>query len=410
MTPRRPLNPTATAGLAAIGLGSLCGGVAQAQVADDFDPRAHLLGDPGGLRSAAEDHGFALDANLTGDHSIVLNGGRAPRATATRYLAEAGVTVDTDTAFGLPGGTLRVAYVGFHGDNGNLDSGDFQTYSNIDAEPFDALYSVWYRQRLFDERLSIRVGKVDANTDFAYVDNGGGFIHSSPGFSPTIQGFPSYPDPATSMSVFLRPHGGFYLGAGVYDGATQAGVRTGTRGPSTFFDDDPGGLFWIGETGLEYAGEGRDGRIGFGAWRHTGDFERFAGGTAEHADGVYAVWDQTVYADSASPREAGVFAQYALADEAVSEATHHASLGVEIQSLLADRPNDVSGLMASYVAFSDAPGAGFRDDHELAIEAFHAIRATGWLTLKPDLQYIVHPGGTGLDDATVATLRARIAL
>ena len=83
MTPRRPLNPTATAGLAAIGLGSLCGGVAQAQVADDFDPRAHLLGDPGGLRSAAEDHGFALDANLTGDHSIVLNGGRAPRATAT---------------------------------------------------------------------------------------------------------------------------------------------------------------------------------------------------------------------------------------------------------------------------------------------------------------------------------------
>lgn len=210
------------------------------------------------------------------------------------------------------------------------------------------------------------------------------------------------------MSAFVRPGNGVYIGAGVYDGATQAGVRTGTRGPSTFYDD-PGGLFSIAETGLAY-GDMHNGRLGVGYWHHSGEFERFDAGTDKHADGAYVVWDQTIYAEHASGREVGLFAQYGWANAAISEVEHHASTGLQIQSLLRGRPNDVSGLMASYVAFSDAPAAGFRDDHELAIEAFHAIQATGWLTLKPDLQYIVNPGGMGLDDATVATLRAQISL
>jgi porin len=397
----------------ALPLGALCLGLAlagasQAQTADEFDTGHNLLGDPAGLRSSAAARGFVLDASLTGDYSAVLEGGESTRATAARYLIEAGMTIDTDTAFGLPGGSFYVGYVGFHGDDGSMDVGDFQGTSNIDAEPFDALYSLWYRQSLFDDRLSIKIGKEDANTDFAYVDNGGGFIHSSPGFSPTIQAFPSYPDPATSVSAFLRPGGGLYVGAGMYDGATQAGIRTGTRGPSTFYGE-PSDLFWIGETGIEY-GDVHNGRLGVGYWQHTGEFERFDAGTEDHADGAYIVWDQTIYADNVSAREVGLFAQYGWADEAISEVEHHASTGVQIQSLLTNRPDDLSGLMASYVAFSDAPGAGFSDDHELAIEAFHAIQAADWLTIKPDLQYIVNPGGMGLDDATVATLRAQISL
>ncbi|MES1939229.1 porin [Salinisphaera sp. T5B8] len=86
--------------------------------------RDTLLGDIGGLRSAAEARGLSINAVIVGDYSVVLDGGANPRATAARYLLEAGLELDTDAAFGWPGGTLRVAYVGFHGDNGNLDSGD----------------------------------------------------------------------------------------------------------------------------------------------------------------------------------------------------------------------------------------------------------------------------------------------
>lgn len=105
--------------------------------------RERLLGDPARIRSATEKHGIALDATIIGDYSDVLDGGAAPRATAARYLIEADLTLDTQPLFGWPGGTVRAAHLGFHGGNGNRESGDAQTYSNIDETPFDAPYSLW---------------------------------------------------------------------------------------------------------------------------------------------------------------------------------------------------------------------------------------------------------------------------
>ena len=52
---------------------------------------------------------------------------------------------------------------------------------------------MWLERRLLRDRLRLKVGKADANADFAGVFAGGEFLHSSAGYSPTIQGFPSYP-------------------------------------------------------------------------------------------------------------------------------------------------------------------------------------------------------------------------
>ncbi|WP_348765906.1 carbohydrate porin [uncultured Salinisphaera sp.] len=376
--------------------------------APDIATRDTLLGDMGGLRPAAQARGLSFDAVAIGDYSIVLDGGAEPRATAARYLIEAGIELDTEAAFGWPGGTLRASYLGFHGDNGNLDSGDIQVYSNIDETPLDAFYSLWYRQDLFDERLAIKIGKMDANEDFAYVDNGDQFLNSSPGFSPTILAFPSYPDPATGIALFAELPAGVYARAGVYDGSSLNGRRTGTRGPDNFLGDDSD-RFSVGEVGLEYRLAELDGRLGFGYWRHDGDFPRFDGGVDDSSDGVYLVWDQSLYDDPASPLAVDGFAQYGRADEQVSELASHIGAGVQVTGLIADRPDDLTGLMVSRVDFSDAPGAGFTQDHETALEVFHAVQVTPWMALKPDFQYIVNPGGMGLDDARVATLRGEIA-
>ena len=104
-----------------------------------------------------------------------------------------------------------------------------------------------------------------------------------------------------------------------------------------------------------------------------------------------------------------VFAQYAKTDDAISAIDTHIAGGAEFTGLLNGRPKDISGLMASYVGFSDAPGAGFVADYELAVEAFYGIRPVPWFELKPDMQYIINPGGRGIDDALVGTLRARLA-
>ncbi|RJS94105.1 carbohydrate porin [Salinisphaera sp. Q1T1-3] len=358
---------------------------------------------PAGLRDAAAAHGLSFDVTGVGDYSLVLDGGASPRASAARYLIEAGVTLDTARAFGLPGGKLRAAYVGFHGDNGNLDTGDLQVYSNIDETPFDAFYALWYRQSLFNDHLALKIGKMDINDDFAYVDNGQGFIHSSPGFSPTVLGFPSYPDPATGVAVFASLPSGWYARAGIYDGSSLNGRRTGTRGPRDFLTNDD--RFTIGEAGLDYRLGDRTGRLGVGYWRHASTLERFDGGTDNGSDGLYIVWDQSLYADPTSTFAIDGFAQYGQADDTVSEMTSHVGAGVQITGLFQGRDADVTGFMASRVGLSNAPGADFTADQETAIEVFHAVRATNWLTIKPDFQYIINPGGMGLDDARVATLR-----
>ena len=67
------------------------------------------------------------------------------------------------------------------------------------------------------------------------------------------------------------------------------------------------------------------------------------------------------------------------------------------------------GLMASQAWLSDKTGAGFTEDYELAIELFYKAQVNGSFSLKPDLQYILHPGGdASLKDAVVLTLRGEL--
>ena len=65
-----------------------------------------------------------------------------------------------------------------------------QAFVNNDADDFTALYELWYEQYLFDDVVRVKIGKLDANSEFAYVEHGGEFIHSSPGVSPSILSFP----------------------------------------------------------------------------------------------------------------------------------------------------------------------------------------------------------------------------
>ena len=384
----------------AVIFGVLSGGTALAQV----DVPGREVDEAAGLRTRIAEHGLTFDVDIVADYSMVLSGGAEPRGIADRLLAQAGVTLDTEKALGWPGGQVFITYQGFHGDDGSLDSGDAQVYSNIDATAFDALYSVYYEQRLIDDQLDIKLGKMDANADFAYVNNGAAFIHSSPGFSPTILSFPSYPDPSTAVNMFWHDRRGPYLGAGVYDGATQDGIATGTRGPATFFGP-PDATFYIAEAGAVYDFAGHPGRLGIGAWHHTGIFERFDASEADHASGTYVVLDQTLYSAARSPRQLEGFAQYGRVNGAVSPFSDHVGAGVTLSAPSTDRPDDAVGLMASYVVFSDAPGTDFKADYELAIEAFYAVQLGPILRLKPDLQYIANPGGRGLANATVGTLR-----
>ena len=178
------------------------------------------------------------------------------------------------------------------------------------------------------------------------------------------------------------------LGAGVYESLLEDGP-----------DNDTAGLFSIVESRFSWA-EG--GRFVLGAWRDQGELQGFDGGSRHSHDGYYVILEQQLGPGL------NLFLQAGSSDEAVAEITSHYAIGLAATGLLKSRPDDTAGFMATRAVLSKMNGD---QEDETALELFYGFRVSKYLTLKPDLQYIIHPSGDpAMDDALVVTLRLEFGL
>lgn len=366
---------------------------------------SRATGDWNGHRRRLSDHGLTIRSGWTIDTSKVESGG-ARRNTTTRSLFRLGADWDLEPLLALGGSSVHATFQAQAGRNASESVGDFQTFSNVDAENRQQLAELWLEQTFGEERVRVRIGKFDANRDFAYVESAGTFLNSSMGFTPTILSFPSYPDPALGAAVTARAGDRFEVALGIFDGALQEGIPTGKRGARTALGP-PSDLIVLSEARLNWhVCPLRPGRLALGGWHHTGHFSDFGGGRESGTEGGYLVVEQTVW--SQDSRRLALFAQFGLADESVSPIGRHVGGGVSWVGPLANRPDDEFGVGITSVEFSDRTAAGFVEDHETAYEVFYRISITPWLAVQPDVQFITDPGGDGTSDATVATLRVQL--
>ena len=218
------------------------------------------------------------------------------------------------------------------------------------------------------------------------------------------------------MNLFAYPTDQLYLGFGFYDGAAGVdGVPTGRRGPNTFFDGDlSDDYFLIGEGGFTWdtlAGWA-PGRFAVGGWHHTGTFDTFGGDTDEGTEGLYVLLETHLGSppSDGEDQEQGVsaFFQYGYADESVSEVKHHVAAGVSAVGAFPGREDDIAGAYVSYVALSDANGAGL-GDHETVLELFYKFQITPFISVQPDLQILVNPSGRDdIDDTIIGAVRLEL--
>ncbi len=364
-----------------------------------------------GLREGLARRGVEVGLVLQGDPSANLTGGLR-QGTAMRVPLQAALDVDTGLLVGWRGGRLHLGVQALEGRNASeLLVGDLQGFDNVDSRRFRQVSELWLEQRLLRNRLRLKLGKADANADFARVFASGEFLNSSAGYSPTIQGFPSYPDPATGVSLLASPTGWLSLGAGVYDGATHEGChgRTGNRGPGTLFGA-PDALFAVGELGIRYAPGGRPGRLGAGSWRHTGTFEGEGGAMRRGTSGFYALLEQRILQEPADESQGlDAFAQFGVSDGRWSDVERHASLGLAATGALPGRDRDVLGLMLTSVVASTRRPTASDLRRESVLELYYGVALRPWLMVKPDLQYIKNPGAGAAKDALVGTLRVTLA-
>lgn len=385
-------------------------------------------GDWSGARTALEDLGIDFNGSLVSEWSRFLEGSTGGDS-AFRFLLDLNATVDLALLAGLEGATVFADFQTADTGVGDVYNGGYVAYSNIAiGGSITQLSQLWWEQWLLDRAVRVKIGKVDANAEFAFLPAAGGFINSSAGFTPTIFAFPTYPNPATAANLFVYPADAVYVGFGLYDGASAVdGVPTGSRGPATFFSDDASDdWFLIAEAGIALEEGAHAGlRAGIGAWWHTGDFTTFAGGSQDGTGGVYGIaqarlwnprpWNPRPWSESAGAADADddglglwLFGQYGLADDEVSDVRQHFGVGLSLAGTFAGREGDSCGVYLSVVDFTDAPAAGF-DASETALELFYDIEVTPWLHVKPDLQWYFDPSGSSAaEDSLVGTLRCTI--
>ncbi|HLL90756.1 MAG TPA: carbohydrate porin, partial [Tepidisphaeraceae bacterium] len=247
-------------------------------------------GDWAGVRPRLVDRGITVNAALTVDTFANVRGGADTEGVGVEHLFDLALTLDTERLLGHPGGTVYVLFQNHAGDRVSDRVGDLYGIGGLDADGRTQVSEAWFDQQLFDDRLRVRVGKIDAQMEFAAYN--------------TLP-IPAYPDPAFGFDAFVTPTDHTYVGFGFFDGSLAAGTRTGALGPAPLFDGD-GGYFLIAEAGWRWEDPwaGRLGRALGGAWHHTGSLPRVTGvGTRTGDTGAYAAAEQTLWAPSADDDE-----------------------------------------------------------------------------------------------------------
>lgn len=138
-----------------------------------------------------------------------------------------------------------------------------------------------------------------------------------------------------------------------------------------------------------------------GAFLSTWNYPRYAGGTATSIAGFYALAEQLAWREKERADE-GLYAWSSMIyspQAQVAQIPWFVSGGLQYVGLLPGRDNDRAVFGAAYGAFSMDQAAAQKDAgippqyYEIALEASYWIAVNEWMTVTPDVQFIVNPGG-----------------
>lgn len=352
--------------------------------------------------------GIDFDGTWIIDQSTCFSGGLLPGQWSGQNLLYLDAFLDLEKILGWNNALVGIGYLHHRGSSAYPLTGDVQDFNGLDVgltKSRSELFELWIKQTLFDDRVSIRFGKMNANNDFCYNNPSVLFGHGAHGYPTTMYfGFPSYPDSATGVDIFVySEEERFYAGFGFYDGrfGSDATIPTGERGPQ--FN---GRYFYIGEVGVNFElfDETRDGRLGVGYWGQTGPQQQFSGNMQNGEQGFYMVYDQTFWLEDPDDVNQGItgFLQFGTGDQRVNLFELYIGGGLNWQGFIRGRDQDSLGLGFAFSDLTDEPGAiqnefpqftsGNLPASEIAYQARYHLQVTRLFSFQTFITYIQDPG------------------
>jgi porin len=385
--------------------------------ATDLQVGSGWLGDRLGLNK----NGFRLGGISIFDVNAQPTGGINPGSWTTNSLSILDMSLDMEEWIDCEGGEFGVEFLYYTGGNVNGDAGTVMGYNSLDGEPprsrFE-IYTLWYRQMLFDKMLSIRVGKLVPVYDFNNVARSTPYSEDNYGVpaitsaiitplyvNPTQLGvMPGYYNSATGLVASFCPNERAYAQYGLYDGSLAAGRQTGLEGPH--FNGYAMQVFELG-TVWQIGAQEKPGKIGAGYWKQTGLLEA-PGGTVNGADGMYFFTSQRLYYERPFESSNGLFAwgQFAATDSDFIDTHRFVGSGLTYFGPLAGRDNDSAGFAFAYGRMNTNPAADL-GPQETIYSWYYQYQVSQNCYLQPNVTYIATPASRpGLSDVLALTMQA----
>ncbi len=388
-------------------------------------PGSGLLGRLLGFDS---DSGVFLGGVWVANADYQFGGGANPKTWNTNSLEILATDLDLEKLARIPGGEVGAELLQFDGQPANADAGVVTGYDGLtETPPLDRteLYELWWRQRLFDDKLAIRFGKVVPTYDFNNVARPipvrdqslaipavTGLIYTPIFVNPTILGaMPGYYNSAYGITTTFTPARNWYAMYGVYDGTLATGRQTGISATPRF----SGYYFQIGEIGTAWflGNERLPGSLGLGGWGQTGELTAGSPGKSVHqngTEGFYTFASQRLWFRHPGLDNSGVtsFAQFGINNSSTMLASKYFGIGLTAFGLVPHRPDDSFGVGSAWSWLNHLPGSGFRSNEEI-LEAYYQVHVFGGFFVQPTFSYIPNPGAnTSYRGATVFTLQSTI--
>jgi porin len=400
----------------------------------------HLLGNWGGIRSRLVDHGYEFTVQYVGEVMGDVSGG-VKRGTVYNGLLNLAADADLEKAAGWKGATVHLGGLVTHG-RSITDNyvHDLFVAGNLDASDNARLFELWLEQRFANGKLSVRLGQIAVDQEFAFTAQGTLFNNSAFGWFPIVGATAAvYPQGAPGVRVKWSPTKKTYVQALVVDGDANPsdanGNETNPNGINYRLDE---GAFAILEGGCNWELHGKAGSAKLAGWYHTArhdDLRRDtlglsladpgSSGTARSHSGNYGFYagaEQLVWGEKPDAKDSaeglGVFGRLGYAAPDRNTLDFYAEVGCTCTGLIPSRDEDVCGLGIAYGKMSAGLRGLGRDqnafnstsdplpDHEIAIECEYQCKVWKGFTVQPGLQYIIHPGGSAaIADALLIGLR-----
>ncbi len=391
-----------------------------------------------------EDEGFTLTPIYTGEGFGNPVGG-TKQGVICEGLLDLELTLDFKKMVGWDGSFHASSYYPMGSSLTNNYTHDLFIVSNIDAYDTLHLFELWYEQKALDDKISLRVGQLGANTEFFISDAAAKFLAGTygwPGILASNAPTPNYAYAAPGIRLRLDPdeHWAF-LGA-VFAG-NPAPDRLGDPNPNRapdhefnntgtgFYLNRGQGVFGINELwyklNREKDAKGLPGTYKIGGWFHTDTFsdKRYDDDGVPLASpasdghpravagncGFYVVADQAVWQDKSNPKqtkEIDLFFRGGNAQGDRSVFDYYCDGGITFNGFIPGRPTDSFGIASAYGNI----GSGLRGyaedqnsfddtsqpipDFEWNIEMTYNAQIAPWWSVQPDVQIVLHPGGSAV--------------